>query len=279
MPVWRCPHCSTPQAEAARCWVCRRSTTSCATCRNFRPGVANGLGMCGLDPRRVALTGAEMRACWAAPDPVEEAVPGRSVMHVGTRRHGRHGSPAENVRSSRRARRTPGPRAGAGGGAGARGPARRARGRCGATRRPSPCGHGPGDAGRRAQGQIAVVAGSAGSPTVRSIGEPAAALEPGVGLWSGTSQLLSGVPAVAGVTGAHREPVDVDVRRRDLERLAPVVADVLGCGRRGRCRRSAWAWASGSAWGRRRASAPGPSRRRSRSASRARRSRRRPGSC
>ena len=40
--------------------------------------------MCGLDPRRVALTGAEMRACWAAPDPVEEAVPGRSVVHVGT---------------------------------------------------------------------------------------------------------------------------------------------------------------------------------------------------
>src|SRR5215204_73495 len=72
MPVWRCPHCSTPQAEAARCWVCRRSTTSCATCRNYRPGVANGLGMCGLDPRRSALTGAEMRACWAAPDPVEE---------------------------------------------------------------------------------------------------------------------------------------------------------------------------------------------------------------
>ena len=85
MPVWRCPHCSTPQAEAARCWVCRRSTTSCATCRNFRPGGANGLGMCGLDPRRVALTGAEMRACWAAPDPVEEAVPGRTVVHVAAR--------------------------------------------------------------------------------------------------------------------------------------------------------------------------------------------------
>jgi hypothetical protein len=85
MPVWRCPHCSTPQAEAARCWVCRRSTTSCATCRNFRPGVANGLGMCGLDPRRVALTGAEMRACWAAPDPVEETVPGQTVVLVAAR--------------------------------------------------------------------------------------------------------------------------------------------------------------------------------------------------
>jgi hypothetical protein len=93
MPVWRCPHCSTPQAETARCWVCRRSTTSCATCRNFRRGVASGLGMCGLDPRRVALTGVEMRACWAAPDPVEEAVPGRTGVQLtghagdgGTRR-------------------------------------------------------------------------------------------------------------------------------------------------------------------------------------------------
>lgn len=26
--------------------------------------------MCGLDPKRLALTGAEMRPCWAAPDPV-----------------------------------------------------------------------------------------------------------------------------------------------------------------------------------------------------------------
>ena len=30
MPMWRCPHCGTPQAETARCWVCRRSTTACA---------------------------------------------------------------------------------------------------------------------------------------------------------------------------------------------------------------------------------------------------------
>ncbi|HEX5828094.1 MAG TPA: hypothetical protein VFY23_11265, partial [Candidatus Limnocylindrales bacterium] len=72
MPLWRCPHCSTPQAEAARCWVCRRSTTSCATCRHFRRAVASGFGTCGLDPRRMALTGAEMRACWAAPDPLPD---------------------------------------------------------------------------------------------------------------------------------------------------------------------------------------------------------------
>lgn len=67
MPVWRCPHCATPQAETSRCWVCRRSTTSCATCRHFRRGIAGGLGVCGLNPRRVALTGTEMRACWAGP--------------------------------------------------------------------------------------------------------------------------------------------------------------------------------------------------------------------
>ena len=41
--------------------------------------------MCGLDPRRLALTGAEMRACWAAPDPAEEAVPGLPVIQVARR--------------------------------------------------------------------------------------------------------------------------------------------------------------------------------------------------
>ena len=64
MPVWRCPHCASPQPESSRCWVCRRSTTSCATCRHFRRGIAGGLGLCGLDPKRPALDGTEMRACW-----------------------------------------------------------------------------------------------------------------------------------------------------------------------------------------------------------------------
>ncbi|MCJ7712551.1 MAG: hypothetical protein MUQ32_17165 [Chloroflexi bacterium] len=68
MPLWRCPHCGTPQVESSRCWVCRRSTTSCAACRHFRRGVASGLGVCGLDPRRLALRGTEMRACWEAAD-------------------------------------------------------------------------------------------------------------------------------------------------------------------------------------------------------------------
>jgi hypothetical protein len=83
MPIWRCPHCGTPQAESARCWVCHRSTTSCATCLHFRRGIAGGLGLCGLDPRRSALDGSEIRACWAAPDPVAELGP-RAAMPVAT---------------------------------------------------------------------------------------------------------------------------------------------------------------------------------------------------
>ena len=66
MPMWRCPHCGTPQAETARCWVCRRSSTSCGTCRNYRRSVAGQLGYCGLDRRRQPLTGDEIRGCWEA---------------------------------------------------------------------------------------------------------------------------------------------------------------------------------------------------------------------
>jgi hypothetical protein len=66
MPMWRCPHCGTPQAETARCWVCRRSSTSCGTCRHYRRSVAGQLGYCGLDARRQPLTGEEIRGCWEA---------------------------------------------------------------------------------------------------------------------------------------------------------------------------------------------------------------------
>ncbi len=62
--MWRCPHCGTPQAETARCWVCRRSSTSCATCRHYRRSVAGQLGYCGLDVRRQPLNGDEIRGCW-----------------------------------------------------------------------------------------------------------------------------------------------------------------------------------------------------------------------
>jgi hypothetical protein len=76
MPTWRCPHCSTPQPEASRCWVCHRSSTSCGTCRHFRRSVAARVGFCGLDRRRQPLQGDEVRACWTdgavglTPDPV-----------------------------------------------------------------------------------------------------------------------------------------------------------------------------------------------------------------
>ena len=82
MPMWRCPHCGTPQAETARCWVCRRSCTACGTCRHFRRSVAAQLGYCGLDRQRQPLRGDEIRACWEAldrPDEVEPAGPGRPV--------------------------------------------------------------------------------------------------------------------------------------------------------------------------------------------------------
>jgi hypothetical protein len=73
MPMWRCPHCGTPQAETARCWVCRRSSTACATCRNFRRSVAAQLGYCGLDRERAPLRGDEIRGCWeAAAAPIED---------------------------------------------------------------------------------------------------------------------------------------------------------------------------------------------------------------
>jgi len=72
MPMWRCPHCGTPQAETARCWVCHRSSTACATCRHFRSSIAAQLGYCGLDRQRRPLRGDEIRACWEAATPIAE---------------------------------------------------------------------------------------------------------------------------------------------------------------------------------------------------------------
>ena len=66
MAVWRCPHCATPQPEASRCWLCGRSTTTCGACRHYRRGVASGLGVCGKNPRRLALRGTEVFPCWEA---------------------------------------------------------------------------------------------------------------------------------------------------------------------------------------------------------------------
>src|SRR5512135_3776580 len=64
MAMWRCPHCGTPQPEAARCWVCRRSSTTCSTCWHFCQSLAPSVGYCGLDRRRAPLHGTEHRGCW-----------------------------------------------------------------------------------------------------------------------------------------------------------------------------------------------------------------------
>ena len=82
MSMWHCPNCGTPQTESARCWVCRRSSTTCSTCRHFRQSLAASVGYCGLDRRRLPLTGRELRGCWTAPLPGAEAEPPRFVAEV-----------------------------------------------------------------------------------------------------------------------------------------------------------------------------------------------------
>jgi|SRR6188474_2595604 hypothetical protein len=66
--AWRCPGCGTLQVEAAACFVCSRSATSCSTCVNFRRAVVSGLGYCAQDRRHEPLTGAEQRPCWTSVD-------------------------------------------------------------------------------------------------------------------------------------------------------------------------------------------------------------------
>jgi hypothetical protein len=83
MPTWRCPHCGTPQTETARCWVCRRSSTACGTCRHFRRSVAAQLGYCGLDRRRAPLIGDEIRACWEDRNGSVAAPGGSPIMLSG----------------------------------------------------------------------------------------------------------------------------------------------------------------------------------------------------
>jgi hypothetical protein len=64
MTAWRCPNCGTFQAESHTCFLCGRSSTSCATCVNFRQSLVGGVGYCALDKKREPLTGAEQRTCW-----------------------------------------------------------------------------------------------------------------------------------------------------------------------------------------------------------------------
>lgn len=89
MSMWRCPHCGTPQAETARCWVCRRSSTTCSTCRHYRRSVAAQIGYCGLDRKRRPLAGTELRGCWSAAAARIEppaTTPGRESVRGGSLR-------------------------------------------------------------------------------------------------------------------------------------------------------------------------------------------------
>ena len=86
MPMWRCPHCGVPQLETARCWVCHRSTTACATCRHFRRSVAAQLGYCGLDRQRRPIRGDEIRWCWEPATPTQD--PGDGDVAVAGERAG-----------------------------------------------------------------------------------------------------------------------------------------------------------------------------------------------
>jgi hypothetical protein len=78
MAGWRCPHCGSPQAETSRCWVCHRSTTSCASCRHFRKSIAGRLGYCAQDKGRAPIDGTEQRACWERTSAEEFATSGAS---------------------------------------------------------------------------------------------------------------------------------------------------------------------------------------------------------
>jgi hypothetical protein len=106
MPVWRCPHCATPQAEASRCWVCHRSTTSCVTCRHYRRGISGGLGLCGLDPRHPAVADTDVMACWvgartAAEDPKGGERPGTGRREAPGERAPRTFVPVEELMAAR----------------------------------------------------------------------------------------------------------------------------------------------------------------------------------
>ena len=76
MATWRCPGCGTVQVEAAACFVCGQSATSCATCVHFRRAVVSGVGYCARDRGHAPLTGAEQRDCWSS----LEAVPAEGLF-------------------------------------------------------------------------------------------------------------------------------------------------------------------------------------------------------
>jgi hypothetical protein len=96
--MWHCPSCGAPQAETARCWVCRRSSTTCSTCTHFRRALAGDLGYCGLDARRRPLTGQELRGCWEPrPEGPELNVLSKVLDEAGRVRRARTPLPAYRV--------------------------------------------------------------------------------------------------------------------------------------------------------------------------------------
>ena len=93
--MWTCPSCGAPQAETARCWVCRRSSTTCSTCTHFRRALAGDLGYCGKDARRLPLTGLELRGCWEPkPDAADVTVLSTVLNEAQRRRASRAPVPA-----------------------------------------------------------------------------------------------------------------------------------------------------------------------------------------
>lgn len=117
MAVWRCPHCATPQPEASRCWLCGRSTTTCAACRHYRRGVASGLGICGKNPRKLALHGSEVFPCWEAQPPHDDGPSVREAAGSSPRGRDEHAPrtfvPVDELRPStgEPARKVPAPAA------------------------------------------------------------------------------------------------------------------------------------------------------------------------
>jgi hypothetical protein len=80
--MWHCPHCGAPQAETARCWVCRKSSTTCSTCRHFRASLASTISYCALDRARRPLTGLELRGCWSERQGATDAPAGPGELDV-----------------------------------------------------------------------------------------------------------------------------------------------------------------------------------------------------
>jgi hypothetical protein len=86
--MWHCPSCGALQEETARCWVCRRSSTTCSTCRHFRTSLSAEVGWCALDPKRRPLTGLEQRGCWQERPAAAEPPTAQVGIRTGRRQPG-----------------------------------------------------------------------------------------------------------------------------------------------------------------------------------------------